>query len=433
MTTAQRLVADYVFSGGAMIANGAIDIDELGRIDAVGNDLSPTDAQTRSVGGLLMPGLVNAHAHTPMTLVRSAGDGLPLQQWLTEGVWPREAKMTPEDARAGMLLGSAEMLLGGVTTSCEMYLFEDAIVDAVNQSMARLVITPGIIAALAQDGSLDERLDEVDRFHATNHDPNGRITVGFGPHSLYDLSPDQVAEIGQRAKRRDALVHIHLEETQTERSDVIERWTGQSATQLLESAGLLDAKLLAAHGVWLSDSDQRLLATAGAGVAHCPHSNLKLGSGVAPIVDMLATGVRVCLGTDGPASNDNLDLWEELKLAPLLARGTRLDPAALTALQALEMATIGGAQAIGLDDVGDLRVGMWADVVRVDLDNPAFTPGIVDDMVNNLVFAGSSRYVTDVWVAGTAVVAGGELLTIDIEQAIHDARVRGQRLAASGS
>lgn len=434
MTVAQRIIGDYVLAEGVLVANGAIDVDGTGRIVAVGANLSPTDAPVHSVGGLLMPGMVNAHAHTPMTLVRSAGDGLPLQQWLVEGVWPREAQMSTDDARAGMLLGSAEMLLAGVTTSCEMYLFEDAIVDAVKQSGARVVVTPGIIVALAPGGNIEGRLDEVDAFHSEHHDPDGRVTVGFGPHSLYDLSPEQVAEIGARASARDALVHIHLEETQFERQEVIDKWTGQTATELLADAGLLEGKLLGAHGVWLSESDQWLLANAGAGVAHCPQSNLKLGSGVAPIVDMLAKGVHVGLGTDGPASNDDLDLWEEMKLAPLLARGTRHDAAAMTAAKALELATRGGATAIGLGGahgVGDLTPGKWADIIRIDLDNPSFTPGVEQDMLSNIVFGGSSRFVTDVWVAGEMVVGDRSLLTIDVDQAMADARIRGRRLASN--
>ena len=229
--------------------------------------------------------------------------------------------------------------------------------------------------------------------------------------------PEQVREIGEHARARDALVHIHLEETEFERREVIEKWTGESATELLASSGLLEGRLLGAHGVWLSDSDQQLLADAGAAVAHCPQSNLKLGSGVAAVVDMLAKGVGVGIGTDGPASNDNLDLWEELKLTPLLARGTRLDAAALTAAKALELATVGGARAVGLDDVGDLQPGMWADIVRVDLDQPAFIPGVERDLLSTIVFAGSARHVTDVWVAGERVVKGGECTTVDVEAA----------------
>ena len=426
-----RLVGDYVLVGSELVANGAVDVGADGRIVAVGPDglLGQAPGEVRNVGGLLMPGLVNTHAHTPMTLVRSAGDGLPLQQWLTDGVWPREGKMTSEDAGWGMRLGWAEMLQAGVTSTCEMYLHEEAIVEATHASGGRLVITPGIIAALAPGGKLDGRLDEIAVFHAGHHRPEHGVSVGFGPHSLYDLSPEQVGEIGERARHLgDALVHIHLEETQHERAEVIEKWNGRTATELLADSGVLEGKVLGAHGVWLSDSDQKLLGEAGAAIAHCPISNLKLGSGIAPVVSMLDNGITVGVGTDGVASNDDLDLWQELKLAPLLARGRDLNAQAMDAATALSLATEGAASAIGLDHVGRLEAGWWADLIRVDLDQPAFTPGIEADLLTSLVFAGSAAFVTDVWVAGRQVVTDSTCTTVDVAEAISQTRSIGQRL-----
>jgi 5-methylthioadenosine/S-adenosylhomocysteine deaminase len=415
---------------GRVIDGGAIDVGPDGRIVAVGPEdaLGAAPTEVRRLGGLLMPGLVNTHAHTPMTLVRSAGDGLPLDRWLKEAVWPREARMTPEDAWWGMTLGSAEMLATGVTTSCEMYLFEEQVVDAVESSGARLVMTPGVIAALLRNGEVADRIAEIADFHARHHDREGRITVGFAPHSVYDLTPGQCGEIAAHARRQGALFHIHLEETEAERHLVMERY-GASATRVLADAGALEGRTLAAHGVWLDDDDRLLLAEAGASVAHCPQSNLKLGSGIAPVARLLAGGVGVGLGTDGPASNDDLDLWEELKLAPLLARGAGHDAQAMGATTALDLATRGAARAIGLDDVGELRPGAWADVIRVDLDHPSFTPRL--DLISRLVFAGSSRYVTDVWVAGRPVVASGEVLTVDVERAMAEVDRRARRLAGA--
>ena len=390
------------------------------------SELGPPPADVRRVGGLLMPGLVNAHAHTPMTLFRSAGDGLPLDRWLKEGVWPREGRMGPEDAWWGMMLGSAEMLTAGVTTSCEMYLFEEQVVDAVEASGARLVITPGVIAALLREGDVSQRIDEIVTFHDRHHDPDGRVTVGFAPHSVYDLSPEQCGRIAAEAAARGSLFHIHLEETEAER-DLVAGRHGRSATRALADAGVFEARVLAAHGVWLDPGDQAVLAEAGAAVAHCPISNLKLGSGVAPVVDFLSGGVAVGLGTDGVGSNDNLDLWEEVKLAALLARGIRRDPAAMDAATALDLATRSGARALGLDDVGELRPGAWADVIRIDLDQPAFTPGL--DLLPLLVFAGGSRHVTDVWVAGHPVVVDGRVTTVDVAEATAEVDRRGRALA----
>jgi 5-methylthioadenosine/S-adenosylhomocysteine deaminase len=432
----RRLVGERVIPAegrGIVIDGGAVDIDGDGRIVAVGpeGDLGPLPdgAETERIGGLLMPGLVNAHAHTPMTVVRSVGDGLPLERWLREAIWPREARMSPEDAWWGMTLGSAEMLGAGVTTSCEMYLYEEELVDAVRATGARMVITPGVISALLRDGDVGDRIDEIVRFHDGHHDPAGRITVGFAPHSVYDLTPDQCGRIAAEAAARDSLFHIHLEETQRERDLVVERY-GRTATQALADAGVLESRVLAAHGVWLDEHDRRLLAEAGAAIAHCPQSNLKLGSGIAPLDRFLGEGVRVGLGTDGPASNDDLDLWEELKLAPLLARGTTGDPGAVDAATAIDLATRSAALAVGLDDVGELRPGAWADIIRVDLDQPCFTPRL-DDLLALVVFAGSSRHVTDVWVAGRRVVRRGEVETVDVERAMAETATRARRMATA--
>ncbi|MDH3302113.1 MAG: amidohydrolase [Acidimicrobiia bacterium] len=428
----RRLEGDYVLTmddEARLLPSAAVDIGSDGRIAAVGAiaDLGPAPSDVDRVGGLLMPGLVNAHAHTPMTLVRSVGDGLPLADWLRDGVWPREGRMTAEDAWWGMVGGSVEMLESGVTTSCEMYLFEDQVADAVERTGGRAVVTPGVISALSPDGRVDGRLAEIVAFHRARHDPEGRITVGFAPHSVYDLTPEQCGEIAAEAASVDALFHIHLEETRAERELVIERY-GRPATQLLAEVGAFAGKAMAAHGVWLDADDRRILAEAGVAVAHCPLSNLKLGSGIAPVREMLADGIVVGVGTDGPASNDNLDLWEELKMAPLLARGRSLDPRAMTARTALTLATSASAMAIGLSDVGHLSVGAHADLIRVDLDQPAFEPG--EDLLTHLVFAGSSRYVTDVWVAGKRVVRGGRVQTVDRDKVLAEMAARGRRLGA---
>ncbi len=423
-----RVGADPTRNGAVFIDGGAVDIGADGRITAVGPeaDLGPAPERVERLGGLVMPGLVNAHAHTPMTLVRSVGDGLPLQRWLEEGIWPREGRLTPEDVFWGMLLGSSEMLLNGVTTSCEMYLHEEEMVAAVARTGARMVNTPGVISVLAPDGDVSGRIAQITDFHRRHHRPDNRIHVGFAPHSVYDLTPEQCGEIAAEAQAVDALFHIHLEETEAERELVRSRY-GVSATRALADAGAFEGRAVAAHGVWLDADDRRILAEAGAAVAHCPQSNLKLGSGIAPLVELLAAGITVGLGTDGPASNDDLDLWDEITLAPLLARGVNHDPSVVGAATAIDLATRSSARAVGLDDVGSVEPGAWADLIRVDLDRPAFVPD--DDLVTNLAFAGSSRHVTDVWVAGDRRVASGELVGVDLARCMHEVRVRARRLA----
>ncbi len=432
--TAVRLVGDRVVpvaDGAPIIVDGAIDIDSAGTIVAVGpeSELGPAPADRRVLGGVLMPGLVNAHAHTPMTLMRSAGDGMPLQSWLIDAVWPREGIMTPEDVRAGMMLGSAEMLLAGVTTSCEMYLFEEQVVEAATQTGARLVITPGILAALhgSTFGAGASRADAVADFVRAHHDPAGLTTVGVGPHSTYDLTPEQIGELASMARELETFIHVHLEETKVERDRVIEQH-GAPATELLGEQGVFDGPVLAAHGVWLSDSDRAILSESGAAIAHNPVSNLKLGSGVMPLRKTLDAGVLVGLGTDGPASNDNLSLWQELALAPLLARGTGLSAGIVDAPTALRLATADGATAIGLR-VGTLSAGRPADIIRLDTDHPALAPALDDELIANIVFGGGPHLVTDVWVQGRQVVSDRQMTTVDIEAVVVDAKHRAERLA----
>jgi 5-methylthioadenosine/S-adenosylhomocysteine deaminase len=412
----------------AMHMPGALDMAD-GRVGWVGPaaEAPPTETETKRVGGLLMPGLVNAHAHTPMTLLRSVGDGLNLHGWLTEAIWPLESRLTDDDVYWGMMLGSVEMLLNGVTTSNEMYLFDAAVVRAVVDSGARVVVTPGVVGAL-HGNDIEKRIAEISDLHAAHHRPDQRVSVGFGPHSPYDLDPWHVAELAAQAKALDTVLHIHLEETESERAQVFETHN-KSATQLLADIGALDARVVAAHGVWLDEADMNLLAAANASVAHCPQSNLKLGSGFADIVAMTNAGINVCVGTDGPASNDNLDLWDEVTLAPSLARGLRRDPGAITASQAVLMATANGGAALGQTDLGLLSPGARADVIRVSLDHPSFSPSVdAESLLGHLVFGASGRDVTDVWVDGTQVVEDSRHKTLDVEMIKAEAKARAERL-----
>ena len=431
----QRFIAEVVVTcdtANTVYTPGIVDIED-GRIRWVGpKEEAPAKSATMhetDIGGLLMPGLVNSHCHTPMTLLRGVGDGLPLQEWLTEAMWPREGLMTSEDVWWGMTLGSAEMLESGITTSCEMYLFEETVVEAVQQTGARLVITPVVISESSR--SLKGHIADLTELHNRHHNPAGRTTVGVAAHSAYDLGIDPVAELADLGRSLDTIFHLHLAETQQESTD-LERRFGQSIARILYDHGVFDGRVLAAHSVWVDQTDIELMADTGVAVAHCPISNMKLGAGIAPLVDLRTAGVTVGYGTDGPASNDSLDLWEEVKIAPLLARAQALDSTAITAAETLAMATREGAAAVGLNDVGSLVSGNAADMIRVDLNQNTFVPVTSpDELIAHLAWSGSNRLVTDVWVAGEQVVVDGKVQTVDTERARAQVQERARRLAGS--
>jgi 5-methylthioadenosine/S-adenosylhomocysteine deaminase len=387
------------------------------------------------LSGLLLPGFVNVHCHSPMILFRGSGENLPLLRWLQEVLWPREARLTPEDVFWGMTLAAAELLRMGVTTTCEMYFFEDAVADAVLAAGSRAVITPAALDVARPGGATDRgwwdnRLDEVSDFHRRRHGDSGRIEAGFGPHAAYTVPLAVLADIASVAQSLDAIFHVHVAETEGEVATYAAE-NGRSVPEALADVGALDGRVIAAHSIWLSDADVALYRQHDVGVAHCPRSNAKLASGMAPLTRLLAEGIRVGLGTDGPASNNGLDLWEEMAFAALVARLHDRDPAALPAAAALDLATRAGGAVLGRPDLGTLAPGSAADMVLVDLEDSVFGPLHHDaQLIEHLVWSGSSRLVTDVWVAGRQVVSDGRCLTVDVGEARHQVEDRSRRLLA---
>jgi 5-methylthioadenosine/S-adenosylhomocysteine deaminase len=431
----QRLVADAVFTvddEDRVLAPGAIEVDE-GRITWVGDpwqDTAGPETEVLELGGILMPGLVNCHGHSPMTLVRSAGDGLPLERWLAEAVWPREGRMEDEDVYWGMVLGAVELLGNGVTTTTEQYRHPDAVTRALLDAGIRAVYTPAIFDVPGANDTWETLLAGACHLFDEMDGKEERLRIGFGPHSAYTVPPEGLAAVAAEAQRRDALVQIHVSETRAE-CDVVRERYGASAPQLLARHGVLDGRVLAAHAVWLEDGDLPVMVEHDVAVAHCPGSNGKLGSGVAPLADYLARGLRVGLGTDGPASNDDLHLWDEMRLCALLARATAADPGIVSSRTALRLATRGGAEALGLP-VGALEVGRPADVIRVRTDDPRFTPATSDDeLLGHLVWAGAGYLVTDVWVSGERVVEESRCTRLDAAQARAEVAQRAHRLLGS--
>jgi 5-methylthioadenosine/S-adenosylhomocysteine deaminase len=353
-------------------------------------------------------------------------------RWLTEVMWPAEARLTGGDVRAGMLLGCVELLAAGVTTSVEMYFYADEVSDAVLAAGSRVLLTPGIISAPGWDrlGSWRDMLDGVSRLideRGLRHGPGDRVEVGYGPHAAYTLPAEALTAAAEAARERGALLHIHLAETLAE--DAALRAEHGSVTRLLHGLGALGGRVLAAHGVHLDDTDIALLARYGAAVAHCPGSNAKLAAGTARVPALRGAGVPLALGTDGPASADDLDLWAQARLAGQLARLATGQAAELTAADLLLLATRLGAAAIGRDDLGALEPGRWADVVHLRTDDPALV-NLDDDagLLSNLVWAGGGRLVRDVWVAGEQVLADGAPTRVDRAEALAGAREVAARL-----
>jgi len=436
--TARRLHAPVVLpcdtSVPTVLRDAVVDLDEDGRIAHVGPaDSAPgIDAPTSHLGGLLMPGLVNTHAHTPLAVLRGLGGDLPLMRWLTEVVWPAEARLEGPDVRAGMLAGCAEMLRAGVTTSAEMYFWGEHVVEAVLEVGSRVLLTPGIITAPGMErlGTWQQMRDGISAWidaDGLRFGPGERIELGYGPHAAYTLPTEAIATSAAAARERGALLHIHVAEALGEDDEV--RAEFGSVPAMLETTGSLGGRVLAAHAIQLSDDDIEIFARHDVAVAHCPGSNAKLAAGVARVADLLTAGLRLGLGTDSPASNDDLDLWEEQRLASLFARQRGGDATALTAAEVLQLATRGGADALGRDDLGRLVPGAWADVVHIDLDDPAFVdPDDDAQLVSNLVWGSGARGVRDVWVAGQPVVSDRETVRVDPAEVLAGARRVGRRV-----
>ncbi|MCZ2827588.1 amidohydrolase [Modestobacter sp. VKM Ac-2986] len=426
----QRFTARAVVVGdraGTVVPDAVLDVDD-GVIRWVGPAAEApeaADAEVTALSGVLVPGMVNTHAHSPMVLFRGQGEGLPLDRWLREVMWPREARLTPDDVEVAMTAASAEMLRHGVTTSVEMYFHPEQIAAALRATGARAVVANPLIG-LPGFGTFDEQLDTAVRLAAAS---DAQVEFGIGPHSAYTVPLPVLTQAAEAARAHDLLLTVHVAETTGEGADLLATH-GLSVPQLLASHDVLGGRVLGAHCVHMDDGDLELWREYDVAVAHCPGSNTKLASGTARLRDMLDLGIRVGIGTDGPASNDNLDLFEDLRLAAQLARLRERDAMALTAPEAFWLATGAAADAIGRPDLGQLTAGRRADLVHVDTDDIAFVPvGEVTDLLTHLVWSVGSRHVRDTWVAGRQVVADGVSTTVDEAALRADVQTRAMRLA----
>lgn len=377
-------------------------------------------------GRLVMPGLVNTHCHAAMTLQRSYADDIPLMTWLNDYIWPFEARQTPDEVALGMTLGIVEMLLGGVTSFVDMYYFENRCVEVAERMGIRAVLGCNYF-----DSNIGEVLPQVEEAVRLCEAGSGRVRIAVAPHSPYTVSPENLVRGKELADRYGLGLMTHIAETRDEIRIVRERY-GCTPVEHLDSLGLLDRRCIGAHCIHVTDSDIGTLAARGVTVSHNPQSNMKISSGVAPVERMRAAGALVTVATDGTCSNNDLDLWEELRTAAFLQKSATGDPTALPAWEALRMATANGARAMGYADgeLGVLREGALADLIVVDLQKPHLQP--IHDVVSNLVYCGKASDVDTVVVDGRIVVENRRIEGVDLPALYAGAAEAVRRITTTG-
>lgn len=411
--------ANQVLKQHTVVVNGGRIVDLLPADEATHNYTTGNHLQLD--GHVLIPGLVNAHTHAAMTLLRGLADDLPLMTWLNEHIWPAEGTWVGEEFVAdGTRLAVAEMLLSGTTCFNDMYFFPDITGHVAAAAGIRTVLGLIVIdfpSAWASDGAayIRKGLEVHDQFRT-----NPLIHSAFAPHAPYTVSEEWLQKIRVLADELDVPIHMHLHESHDEIVQSLQTH-GVRPIERMQDIGLLSPALMAVHMTQLEDQEIIQFAESGSHVVHCPESNLKLASGICPVAKLLDGVVNLALGTDGAASNNNLDMFGEMRTAALLAKGHARDASAAPAHQMLEMATINGARALGLgDEIGSISPGKSADLVAVDLNQPATQP--VYNPVSQLVYACHSDQVTQVWVAGKQLVRDRRLTTLDRHEVMHKAK-----------
>lgn len=362
-------------------------------------------------GMLALPGLINTHTHVAMTLFRSYADDLALMDWLQNMIWPAEAHLDDDIVYWGSMLAFAEMIRGGTTAFCDMYMFMESCAKAAEKAGIRGNIARGL-AGVTSNG--EKALEENIRLYQDwNNACDGRIRVMLGPHAPYTCPPEYLKKVRDASEKYGIPIHIHLAETKGEVETCIEKF-GITPIALMDQIGLFDRPTLAAHCVHVNEEDIQIMAEKHVCVAHNPGSNLKLASGIAPVPKMRSAGITVGLGTDGASSNNKLDMFAEMRLAALIHKAAALDPFAVKADEAMQMGTVDGAKCLGYDDLGALDEGKLADIILIDRSGYHWKPRF--NSISLAVYAGNSMDVDTVIVNGRLLMRGKELLTIDKEQ-----------------
>ena len=381
------------------------------RIEKIGKIDEKADRLIDGNGKVLMPGIVNAHTHIAMSLLRNYADDMPLHEWLNDAIWPIEGKMNAEDIYWGSMLTIAEMILSGTTTFLDMYDFMEETAKAVDQAGVRGVLTYGSIERPERTEKNIEKYRNF--FKECDGMADRRVRVMIAPHAPYTCSDSYMLRLKDLADELGTGLNIHVSETQKEFDDSMTEY-GKTPVQRLKDIGLFDTHTVAAHCVYLTDEDIDIIKEKNVYPVNNPTSNLKLASGFAPIKKMLAKGIPVALGTDGSSSNNNVNMFEEIHLAAILNKAVDKDATSVSAYEALKMATINGAKALGLDkEIGSIEVGKKADLILIDVDKPHFTP--LNNVVSAIAYSAQGSDVDTVIVDGKLLMENRELKTIDIE------------------
>ena len=390
-----------------LIAEIAETIDE-GNVDKI------IDAE----GKILLPGLINTHTHVSMTLFRGLADDLSLDSWLNDHIWPMEANLNGDYCYIGALLGAVELIKSGTTTFSDMYFYMEDVARAVEDAGIRAVLSYGMI----DFGDAEKREAEIEEnlqlFKSCNGMADGRIKVFFGPHSPYTASEDLLIKVRELADEYNMGIHIHVSETEKEINDSLDE-KGLRPFEYLEKIGFLGPDVVAAHCVWLSDEEIKIIKKHDVKVSHNPCSNMKLASGIAPVSKLIENDICVSIGTDGASSNNNLDLIEELKTASLLQKVSTLDPKVLTSDEAITMATIKGAEALGLEnEIGSIEVGKKADIILIDTNSANMVPDS-SSLSSNVIYSANGSNV-DTTICNGKILMENKKLTVLDEQEIYD-------------
>lgn len=412
-----------------MIDNGfvAVNGDSIIAVSSM-DDFSGWDAEKiiDARGGIIMPGFVNTHTHAAMTCFRGLADDLPLMSWLNDHIFPAEANLDHDMVYKGTMLACVEMIMSGTTTFCDMYLFEDAVAEAANESGMRAVVGEVLYNFPSPCyGPLEKGLEYTENLILKWKD-NPLITIAVEPHSPYLCSPFLLKSAYSLAKKYDAPLVIHLSETLHE-VDQIREEHGKSPVEYLAENGFLDKSLIAAHCVYLSQNDMDLLRSFDVKVAHNPVSNMKLASGIAPVPALMAHGITVGLGTDGCASNNNLDMFREMDMCAKLHKVSTLDPTVMNAHQVLRMATEGGARVLGLDKItGSLEKGKKADIIVLDTDKPHLCP--IYNPYSHLVYSACGSDVSCTVINGKVLMEDRQLVFLDARKIMNDVRIIAEKI-----